>query len=219
VPAALDELYRRMAAKRAEDRPPMAEVVRVLEGLRSAVNLSADARPTADGPAPADAAPTGATVVVGPMGPVESVDFDLSVPASDAGDTPTLSDVRHVAHLRLVLVEPSRTQASIVREYLQELGIENVRVTSSGREALELAKHEGTDLILSSMHLADMTGVQLAQALHDDPGCSGVGFVLASSESDGGEASKILDVPRTILLPKPFDLHRLAQSLAQATGR
>jgi CheY-like chemotaxis protein len=127
--------------------------------------------------------------------------------------------VRHVALLRVVLVEPSRAQATIVRKYLQELGIENVRSTSSGREALELARHEGTDVILSSMHLADMTGVQLAQALHDDPASSCVGFVLASSESDGGEASKLLDTPLTVLLPKPFDLHRLAQSLAQATGR
>jgi CheY-like chemotaxis protein len=219
VPAALDELYRRMAAKRAEDRPPMAEVVRVLEGLRSTVNLSADARPATGAPAPAGAPDTGAIKVVGPMGPVESVDFDLNAPASDAGDTPTLSDVRHVAHLRLVLVEPSRTQASIVREFLQELGIENVRVTNSGREALDLATQGATDLILSSMHLADMTGVQLAQALRDDPGCAGVGFVLASSESGGGEASKVLDAPRTVLLPKPFDLRRLAQSLAQATGR
>jgi serine/threonine protein kinase/CheY-like chemotaxis protein len=215
VPAELDELYRRMVAKRPEDRhATMAEVVRGLEGLRNAVNLNDDARPASGGPAPADA-----TVLVGSMGPVGSVDFHLSVPASDAGETPTPSDVRHVARLRVVLVEPSRAQASIVRKYLQELGIENVRATTSGREALELARHEGTDVILSSMHLADMTGVQLAQALRDDPGCSGVGFVLASSESDGGEASKVLDAPLTVLLPKPFDLRRLAQSLAQATGQ
>ena len=106
-----------------------------------------------------------------------------------------------------------------MRKYLQDLGIENVRATGSGRQALELAKQQGTDVILSSMHLADMTGVQLAQALHDDPGCSGVGFVLASSESDGGEVRKALDAPLTVLLPKPFDLRGLARSLAQATGR
>ena len=69
------------------------------------------------------------------------------------------------------------------------------------------------------MHLADMTGVQLAQALHDDPACDRVGFVLASSESDGGDAIKALDAPLTVLLPKPFTVRRLAQALAQATGR
>jgi CheY-like chemotaxis protein len=195
----------------------MAEVVQVLEGLRSAGNVSADARPAAGAGGPAPAAE--ATVVVGPMGAVGADDFDLSVSASDAGSTPTLPDVGPVAHLRIVLVEPSRAQASIVRKYLQELGIAHVRIANSGREALAVAKHEATDVILTSMHLADMTGVQLAEALRGEPGCSGVGFVLASSESDGGEASKVLDVPRTVLLPKPFDLRGLAQSLAQATGR
>jgi hypothetical protein len=37
--------------------------------------------------------------------------------------------------------------------------------------------------------------------------------------SDGGEASAALDTTRTVLLPKPFDLRRLATALAQATGR
>ena len=106
-----------------------------------------------------------------------------------------------------------------MRKYLQELGVENVRVTSSGSEALELGKQKGTDVILSSMHLADMTGVQLVQALHDDPACDRVGFVLASSESDGGDAIKALDAPLTVLLPKPFTVRGLAQALAQATGR
>ena len=124
-----------------------------------------------------------------------------------------------VSDLKVVLVEPSRFQARIALKYLLELRIENVLTTRSGREALELAKHEGTDVVLSSMYLPDMTGVQLAQALHDDPDCSGVGFVLASSDCDSVEASKALDAPLTVLLPKPFDLRRLAQSLAQATGR
>jgi len=220
VPAELDEIYRRMVAKRPEDRfSTMAEVVRALEGARSAVNLSADARPAARGPAPVGTSPSDATVVINPLGPVGPGSFSLTIPASVAYDAPTPSAVRRVSGLTVVLVEPSRAQASIVRKYLQELGIENVRVTRSGREALELAKQAVTDVILSSMHLADMTGVQLAQALHEDPGCSCVGFVLASSESDGGLASKALDAPLTVLLPKPFDLRQLAQSLAQATGR
>ncbi len=154
-----------------------------------------------------------------PIVPMDSEDFRLNVIPSAEGEAPTPSDVRRVSDLTVVLVEPSRFQARIAHKYLLELHIENVLTTRSGREALELAKREGTDVVLSSMYLPDMTGVQLAQALHDDPGCSGVGFVLASSDCDSVEASKVLDAPLTVLLPKPLDLRRLAQSLAQATGR
>ena len=49
VPAELDELYRRMAAKKPEHRfATMDEVVRALEAVRGAVTLC-DARPTARG--------------------------------------------------------------------------------------------------------------------------------------------------------------------------
>ena len=83
-----------------------------------------------------------------------------------------------------------------MRKYLLELGIENVRVTGSGREAVELArsKKANVDLQLDAPGGHDR-GRNWPGALRDDPDCAGVGFVLASSESDGGEASKALEGP------------------------
>jgi len=219
VPTELDQLYRRMAAKRPEDRfATMAEVVHALEWVKGAVALS-DSRPAHGGQPRAGASPTDVTVAAAQLVPGTSSDFGQSVPLTAAGETPTSSDVRRVSDLTVVLVEPSRFQASIAHKFLLELRIENVLTTRSGRDALELAKRAGTSVVLSSMQLPDMTGVQLAQAMHDDPACSGVGFVLASSDSGDVSASEVLDAPFTVLLPKPYDLRRLAQALAQATGR
>ena len=69
------------------------------------------------------------------------------------------------------------------------------------------------------MHLSDMTGLQLAAMLRDDPRFSGIGFVLMSSETDNTEASIVVAGPRRVLLVKPFDLKQLAQAIATATGR
>jgi serine/threonine-protein kinase len=219
VPQELDALYRRMASKRPEDRyPTMDEALVGLDAVREGRTLS-DLRPGAASRTQASASPAGATILADPMAPAGPGDYRLTIPSPGSEGGPSSSVVRRVGDLKVVLVEPSRAQASIVRQYLQKLGIENVRTTGSGKEALEMARQKGTDVILSSMHLADMTGVQLAEALRRDPDCGGVGFVLASSESDGGEASKALDFPLSVLLPKPFDLRGLAHALAQATGR
>src|SRR5262249_49377178 len=86
----------------------------------------------------------------------------------------------------VVLAEPSRTQAGIIRRYLLQLGAA-INVTDSGREALELVKSDGAAALVCSMHLKDMTGIQLAQALLADAACSRVGFVLATSETDSDE--------------------------------
>lgn len=122
-----------------------------------------------------------------------------------------------MADLVVVLVETSRTRAGIIRRYFQQLGIEKVHTTASGKEALDLAGRVQAQVVLSAMHLSDMTGVELAGVLRaSDPD---VGFVLASSESEAGEIDPLLAAPRTVLLPKPFDLRKLARSLAEATGR
>ena len=104
-------------------------------------------------------------------------------------------------------------------QYLLQLHIEHVVNASSGRQALELTKREKANVVLSSMHLGDMTGLELAEALRNDPDYAGVGFVLASSDPDSVETRRFQNAPGTVFLPKPIDVRRLAQSLAQATGR
>jgi two-component system chemotaxis response regulator CheY len=124
-----------------------------------------------------------------------------------------------MSDLRVIVVEPSGVQARIARHHLQALHIENILTARGGGEALELARREGADVVVSSMHLPDMTGVQPAQVLHDDPRFSGIGFALASSDCKDFKLSTAPDAPPIALLPKPIDTLPLAQSLAQATGR
>ena len=42
---------------------------------------------------------------------------------------------------------------------------------------------------------------------------------MATSESDTEASSALLKMPHIVLMPKPFDLRKLALALAQATGR
>ena len=64
------------------------------------------------------------------------------------------------------------------------------------------------------MHLADMTGAQLAAAVLADAACAGVGFVLATSAADTQEPGAVPTSPRVVVMPKPFDPERLARSIA-----
>jgi CheY-like chemotaxis protein len=94
--------------------------------------------------------------------------------------------------------------------------ITDVHLVGSGREAIAVAKREGADAILSSMHLSDMTGLDLARLLLSDGGCEKLGFVLATSEADLAEAASLLPkITRVTMVSKPFDLNRLAQALGQ----
>jgi serine/threonine protein kinase len=122
-------------------------------------------------------------------------------------------DAIPIAGRSVVLVEPSRTQAGIVRRYLQQLGIEAIFPTGSGAEALDIAKRERASLIISSLHLSDMTGVQLARTMLADPACDKTSFILATSESDGLGSDAVPENKRVGVMLKPFDLQRLKESI------
>jgi len=108
----------------------------------------------------------------------------------------------------------SKPEAGIIRNFLQQLGIAAIHNANSGRQVIETTKKVGASVVISSLHLSDMTGLQLLQTLRSEAACANVGFVLATSETDSELASGIPQNQRTIVMLKPFDLARLSQSLA-----
>jgi two-component system chemotaxis response regulator CheY len=132
-------------------------------------------------------------------------------------DTAT-SRERPAAGLTVVLVEPSRVQAGIIGRYLGELGVGAVHVAGTGREGLEVARRERAAVVICSMHLADMTGADLARAVVADPARSGLGVVVATSAADAEHAAGLPADPRVAVLPKPFNPEQLARAIAAVSG-
>jgi CheY-like chemotaxis protein len=208
IPPQLDTIFRQMVAKKAEDRPKsMADVVKDLETVWTRVKTLAT--PPVGKPPAAQPVSGGDTVTLNP-GVAESGGFELNQTPADA--TPT------VAGLKVILVEPSRTQAGIIRRFLQNLNVEVVHATTTGGDALRLAMQGGVNAILCSMHLGDMTGAELAQSVLLDRACAGIGVVVATSESEGDDTVVLPVSPRVVMMRKPFDPARLAGALAQAVG-
>ena len=167
IPAGLESIFRRMVAKKPQERFAfMAEVVQALEALKlDSKQPPQHTKPSAP-PSPSGPALTMATTASGEGG--QTVDL---TPASQGRST-------------ALLVEPSRSQAVIIRNYLQDLGYNEIATLPSGQKALEAARHAPPTVILSAMHLNDMTGVELARQTRSDAALGSVGFVLISSESD-----------------------------------
>jgi two-component system chemotaxis response regulator CheY len=118
----------------------------------------------------------------------------------------------------VLLVEPSRTQSAIIRKYLQAQGVQNVVAVTSGQEALQTMRSARPDAIISALHFADMTGVQLAQQVHAESKESAPGFVLISTEAESASVGTLSRCGLIVHLHKPFGPEQLVEALQVVTA-
>jgi CheY-like chemotaxis protein len=119
----------------------------------------------------------------------------------------------------VLLAEPSKFQANIIQDYLQQIGINDVYAFRSGQEVIDALAELPADVILTTMQLADMTGIELAQRLRHDLPWMPLGIVLMTSSEVGSE--NMAAVERLVisqLLIKPFDQSQLAEALENASA-
>jgi len=115
--------------------------------------------------------------------------------------------VLSVAQLNILLVEPSATQHRIISD---AHAVERVETGSAALAAL--ATHL-PDLVISAMHLADMTGTELLQAIRDSERTLDLPFMLISSETAIRYLEPLRQAGVIAILPKPFDKQQLHASL------
>jgi serine/threonine protein kinase/CheY-like chemotaxis protein len=211
VPAELDVVFHRMLAKAPDDRTQtMSEVVRELEAIQDKMRTQ--------GPA------AGAGLVLdfngGSTGVWENQTGAWENPTS-VGTAPlkTPAPTTLGIPLRVLLVEPSRTQSGIIRKQLQTQGIHEVVAVASGSEALQALRKEPRNVVLCALHLSDMTGLQLAERIRDEIKTSPPGFVLISSEAEGEEVGSLSRIGKAVLLKKPFTAPQLSDALRFVSAR
>ncbi len=81
---------------------------------------------------------------------------------------------------KVLIVEDSPTQALRERIALESQGFEVVVVNDS-RQALEVAKAENPDVVLSDVRMPGLDGFQLTQAMRADPTVADTAIVLNSA--------------------------------------
>ena len=195
APLELEAIYQRMVAPLPADRfGSMAEVVEALESCELPDALESPG-----------------------VSPVLGSHSDDSSMVAMVGVTTFLSASSLVlAGVSFLLVEHSRLQTRVISGQMAELGIELIRTAASGDEAWEALQSQRPDVVVCAMYLPDMTGADLVRRMRNDPKFKDVAFVLISSETDYDFLEPVRQSGTAAILPKPFDLAALRQSLMAA---
>ena len=117
------------------------------------------------------------------------------------------------SELVVVLVEPSPTQHKIISQHLNDLEVTQIVWVQSGHAALDQLAASQPDLVISAMHLPDMTGTALLETMRGDTRTRDVPFMLISSETDMRYLAPLRQAGVVAILPKPYKLQQLQQAL------
>jgi CheY-like chemotaxis protein len=117
---------------------------------------------------------------------------------------------------KILLVEDNSGLADLLSVYLHSLGYETSWARTSV-QGISKALAEVPDLIITDLNLPDMTGVDAAAILKQDPTTSDIPIVLLTATAVGEWKDKAFNAGVAEYMVKPISLLELANVLRRLT--
>lgn len=118
-----------------------------------------------------------------------------------------------ISDLHILLVEPSDTQAKIISSLLTKEDVNGVDIVKTVAQAKTAIDKHNIDLVVSTMYLADGTGLDIITYLKNDDHTASTPFMLVSSETSMQRLEHFKQSGVAAILPKPFEPIHLQRGL------
>ena len=119
-------------------------------------------------------------------------------------------------NMPVLVVDDYRTMVRIIRNFLRQLGFEDVDGASDGSAALEMMHDKDYELVISDWNMAPMTGYDLLREVRKDDDLSRARFIMVTADgtSENQVAAKRAGV--SDYLQKPFNAATLRSKIETA---
>lgn len=118
-----------------------------------------------------------------------------------------------IGDLSVFVVEPSSAQSNFIELQLKKIGIRFTTLFMDGAEAFKAMLENPPDVIISAMHLPDMTGGELVASMRANDSTSQIAFILVSSESNPRYLEPVRQNGSCAILGKPFTGEQMKKAL------
>lgn len=110
---------------------------------------------------------------------------------------------------RALVVEDSRTIASIMKHVLKSAGFE-VLIAADGSIGLETARRERPEVILTDVNMPGMDGLDMVKALRADARTRDIAIIVLTSDASAKSGDEALAAGADDYIVKPVAPERLA---------
>ncbi|GAB6040628.1 response regulator [Endothiovibrio diazotrophicus] len=121
-----------------------------------------------------------------------------------------------IGELSVLVVEPSQAQFLVLQAMLSEVGVGRVRHAADGGGALAALAEAPAGLVISAMHLSDMTGADLVVRMRADGRWADTPFMLVCSERAYRYLEPVRQAGAVAIVHKPAEPELLRRGLYAA---
>ena len=79
--------------------------------------------------------------------------------------------------MKILIVDDVKMSLEIEKAFLKDTGCELISASNRG-EGLEAAREERPDLVMTDLHMPEMDGAELCQAIKDDPAMKNLPVII-----------------------------------------
>lgn len=119
---------------------------------------------------------------------------------------------------RVLVVEDQPANRGRLTMLLNQIGIEMVVETGSGRDALATLERAPVDLIISDRDTAEIDGMTLLRTIRGHPATAELPFIMTSNRGDPEDVKSAIGLGVTDYVVKPFSPAAMRRRIEAALG-
>ncbi len=119
-------------------------------------------------------------------------------------------------HLKVLVVEDNVINQIVMEGLLKTFGHDPVLV-DNGREAVDLARSTGFDLILMDLHMPEMDGYETTREIRAAEAASRTPIIAVTADALSGTKERCMEAGMDGYVTKPVDPDRLVSEILRVT--
>ncbi|MBC8131048.1 MAG: response regulator [Rhizobiaceae bacterium] len=123
------------------------------------------------------------------------------------------------AQLKVLIVDDQRTSRMLIRDALDQLGIQQITMAVDGEEALKMMMTAPCHIVISDFNMPKLDGLQLLKAVRSYPPTKKTPFIILTGRGDKELVQKAAALGVNNFLVKPISLPVLQKTIEAVVGK
>ncbi len=121
--------------------------------------------------------------------------------------------------MKVLVVDDFETMRKIIKNVLKQINLEDVLEAENGKQALNVLKSEGADLIISDWIMPEMTGIDFLKACKGDETIRKIPFIMVTAEAQKDNIMEAIKSGVDNYIVKPFTHEKLREAIDKAKAK